>query len=246
MTTSQIIGGAPAPLLAVSGLSAGYGRIPVLSDVTLHIDRGEFLSVLGHNGMGKSTLLRTLMGYLPATSGLITFDGVDITQRSPTARARAGLGYVPQGRDIFSSLSVYENLRMGCLLNPIDETQTIEEVLGAFPRLKAYLHRAGGALSGGEQQLLALARCLCGAPRLLILDEPTEGIQPSIIEEMIATLAELRHSRNLTVLLVEQNLNFIAGLSDRILVLQKGAITAEIARDGALDPAVIREFVGMA
>jgi len=153
---------------------------------------------------------------------------------------------VPQGREIFPALSVHENLRMGCLLSRDREEAVIADILTLFPRLKAYLDRPGGALSGGEQQLLALARCLCGAPRIILLDEPTEGIQPSIIEEIIETLQAIGRQRGLTVLLVEQNLNFIASLSQRVLILQKGRITREVPPDVARDRAMIDEFVGMA
>jgi branched-chain amino acid transport system ATP-binding protein len=235
-----------APLLIVDDLHSGYGRIPILGGVSLQVGEGAFVGILGHNGMGKSTLLRTLTGNLPATAGSITFDGRDITRLSPTARARAGIGYVPQGREIFPALSVHENLRMGCLLSRDREEAVIADILTLFPRLKAYLDRPGGALSGGEQQLLALARCLCGAPRIILLDEPTEGIQPSIIEEIIETLQAIGRQRGLTVLLVEQNLNFIASLSQRVLILQKGRITREVPPDVARDRAMIDEFVGMA
>jgi branched-chain amino acid transport system ATP-binding protein len=233
------------PLLSVTGLSAGYGRIPILSGISLSVGDGEFVGILGHNGMGKTTLLKALMGYLPATKGKVNFNGRDITTASPTVRARANIGYVPQGREIFPALTVHENLRMGCLLARRDEAATIEDILGLFPRLKAYLERPGGALSGGEQQLLALARCLCGAPKIVLLDEPTEGIQPSIIEEIIETLQKIGRKRGLTVLLVEQNLNFISSLSQRVLILQKGMITQEILPELARDRALIDEFVGM-
>ena len=233
-------------MLQVEALRSGYGRIPILAGVNFTVAQGEFVGILGHNGMGKSTLLRTLMGYLPATAGRVQFEGRDVTRLSPTARARLGIGYVPQGRQIFPALSVHENLRMGCLLSSRDERRTIEGGLELFPRLRRLLDRTGGALSGGEQQLLALARCLCGAPRLLLLDEPTEGIQPSIIDEIIETLQSLRSSHEVTVVLVEQNLKFIAELSQRILIIQKGVITRETTPEAVQDPALIAEFVGMA
>ncbi len=233
-------------MLHVEALRSGYGRIPILAGVSFAVASGEFVGILGHNGMGKSTLLRTLMGYLPATAGRVVFEGRDITQLSPTARARLGIGYVPQGREIFPALSVHENLRMGCLLSSRDERRTIEDMLKMFPRLRRLLDRTGGALSGGEQQLLALARCLCGAPRLMLLDEPTEGIQPSIIDEIIETLQALCQAHEVTVVLVEQNLKFIAELSQRILIIQKGVITRETSPEAVQDPALIAEFVGMA
>jgi branched-chain amino acid transport system ATP-binding protein len=232
-------------MLNVTDLRSGYGRIPILAGITLSVAAGEFVGILGHNGMGKSTLLRTLMGYLPTTAGDITFEGQSLRGLSPTARARRGIGYVPQGREIFPSLSVYENLRMGCLMAKQDEQATIKSILQDFPRLERLLERPGGALSGGEQQLLALARCLCGAPKFVLLDEPTEGIQPSIIEEMIETLQRLGQQRSLTILLVEQNLNFITSLSQRVLILQKGLIIREVPPDVARDRTMMEEYVGM-
>jgi branched-chain amino acid transport system ATP-binding protein len=232
-------------MLNVTDLRSGYGRIPILAGITLTVGAGEFVGILGHNGMGKSTLLRTLMGYLPMTGGEISFEGKSLRGLAPTARARLGIGYVPQGREIFPSLSVYENLRMGCLMAKRDETSTIKTILADFPRLERLLDRPGGALSGGEQQLLALARCLCGDPKFILLDEPTEGIQPSIIEEMIETLQKLGAQRRLTILLVEQNLNFITSLSQRVLILQKGMIIREVPPDVAKDRAMMEEYVGM-
>ncbi|MCB8876382.1 ABC transporter ATP-binding protein [Acidisoma silvae] len=232
-------------MLNVTDLRSGYGRIPILAGINLSVKDGEFVGILGHNGMGKSTLLRTLMGYLPMTGGDIAFDGKSLKGLSPTARARMGIGYVPQGREIFSSLSVYENLRMGCLLAKQAEKPTIDSILADFPRLERLLERPGGALSGGEQQLLALARCLCGGPKFILLDEPTEGIQPSIIEEMIDTLQKIGREKGLTILLVEQNLNFITSLSERVLILQKGLIIREVPPHVAKDRAMMEEFVGM-
>lgn len=232
-------------VIEVSGLCSGYGRVPILGGIELQVEANSFVGILGHNGMGKSTLLRTLMGYLPTTGGSVLFQGRPITKLSPTARARAGLGYVPQGREIFPALSVMDNLRMGCILAKGDEKQVIEAILEDFPRLRRLLDRPGGALSGGEQQLLALARCLCASPTLLLLDEPTEGIQPSIIEEMAETLHVLRRRRPFAMLLVEQKLSFIQALSERILILQKGVIKAEIPPDSIGDAKVIAEFSGL-
>ena len=233
-------------MLNVQGLCTGYGRIPILNGVNFAVKVGEFIGILGHNGMGKTTLLKALMGFLPATAGTVRFDGHDVTTAEPYQRARLGLGYVPQGREIFPGLTVYDNLRMGCTKETGGEQETIEEVLEEFPRLKPLLDRSGGALSGGEQQLLALARCLCGKPRLILLDEPTEGIQPSIIDEIVEVLQRLRDNSGLTMILVEQNLDFIAALSRRILIIQKGAITREVAPGDLGDASLLGEFVGIA
>jgi len=186
------------------------------------------------------------MGFLPATGGRVLFGDDDVTAIEPYRRARLGLGYVPQGREIFPGLTVHENLRMGCSTQDGAEADIIATVLEEFPRLKALLDRTGGALSGGEQQLLAIARCLCGDPRLVLLDEPTEGIQPSIIDEIVETLQRLRARRGLTMILVEQNLDFIAALSQRILVIQKGAIIREVAPGDLGDASLVGEFVGIA
>jgi branched-chain amino acid transport system ATP-binding protein len=232
-------------MLDVQGLRTGYGRIPILNGIGFAVNEGEFVGILGHNGMGKTTLLRALMGFLPATGGSVQLAGVDVTALEPYRRARLGLGYVPQGREIFPGLSVYDNLRMGCSKQAgASETETIEAVLEEFPRLKVLLDRAGSALSGGEQQLLAIARCLCGKPRLILLDEPTEGIQPSIIDEIVETLLRLRES-GLTMILVEQNLDFIAALSQRILVIQKGRITQEVSPDNLHNASLVGEFIGI-
>jgi branched-chain amino acid transport system ATP-binding protein len=233
-------------MLDVQGLRAGYGRIPILNGVGFTVNDGEFVGILGHNGMGKTTLLRALMGFLPATGGRVQFAGHDVTAFEPYRRARLGLGYVPQGRDIFPGLTVYDNLRMGCTKQPgSSENEAIATVLEEFPRLKRLLDRAGSALSGGEQQLLAIARCLCGRPRLVLLDEPTEGIQPSIIDEIVETLLRLRDKSGLTMILVEQNLEFIAALSQRILIIQKGRITQEASPNDLHNASVVGEFIGI-
>lgn len=222
-------------MLEVRDLHSGYGRIPILAGISLAVAQGEFVGLWGHNGMGKTTLMRTLMGYLPATRGRVAFAGADITTMPVHRRARLGMGFVPQGREIFPQLSVMDNLLMGCAKEPGDPRRIVESVLVEFPRLERLLGRTGGLLSGGEQQLLALARCLCGHPKIILLDEPTEGIQPSIIEEMIETLHRLRASLGLTMILVEQNRDFIAALAQRVLVMQKGAISAELAPERFLE-----------
>jgi branched-chain amino acid transport system ATP-binding protein len=232
-------------MLDVQGLKTAYGRIPILHGVSFAVKQGEFVGILGHNGMGKTTLLKALMGFLPATGGRVHFAGSDITAAEPFRRARLGLGYVPQGREIFPALTVLDNLRMGCSKQAGGEQETIDEVLEEFPQLKRLLDRVGGALSGGEQQLLAIARCLCGKPRLVLLDEPTEGIQPSIIDEIVDTLQRLRDNSGLTMILVEQNLDFIAALSQRILMIQKGAITREVRPGDLHDASLVGEFIGI-
>jgi len=231
-----------AALLGIDQLRSGYGRIPILQGLSLTVQPGERVGILGHNGMGKSTLLRTISGHLPATSGKVTFAGREVTNATPTTLARSGIGYVPQGRELFPGLSVLDNLRIGCRLSKRPEAETLAEILDLFPRLKTYLDRRGGALSGGEQQLLALARCLCGDPRIVLLDEPTEGIQPSIIDEITDTLKEAALRRGLAILLVEQNLGFIAAVSERILILQRGEITRQVPSEALRDIEKLEAF----
>jgi urea ABC transporter ATP-binding protein UrtE len=229
-------------MLEVHGLKAAYGRIQILNGVDFKVDEGQVLGILGHNGMGKTTLMRTLMGFVSATSGSIRLDGRDITRQSTYRRARAGLGYVPQGREIFPKLSVMDNLRMAAVRAAPDR---IDQVLEGFPRLQEMLDRPGAALSGGEQQILAIARSLCTEPRLVLLDEPTEGIQPSIIDQIVDLLVRLNRDQGLTVVVVEQNLDFIAALASRVLIIQRGRILRELVPAQLQDPDVVDEFVGM-
>ncbi|GBD47989.1 ABC transporter ATP-binding protein [Methylopila sp. Yamaguchi] len=219
-------------LLTVSDLAAGYGQIGILRDVALTVDKGEILGVLGHNGMGKSTLLKALSGAIPATRGSIVFEGVDVAGEPPFRRARRGLGYVSQGRQIFPALTARENMEYAARAagQPLE---IVDDMIERFPRLTPILDRAGGVLSGGEQQILALARCLCGRPSLILLDEPTEGIQPSIRDEIVETLLRLRRSLGLSILLVEQNVKFMGDLADRVLHMEKGRLSADAALETA-------------
>jgi branched-chain amino acid transport system ATP-binding protein len=230
-------------VLSVTDLHARYGRIPILNGIRLEVADGELVGVLGHNGMGKTTLLRTLMGFVPAARGRVVFDGADVTHEPPYARARRGLGYVPQGREIFPGLTVRDNLRMGFVGRGAAER--VDAIVETFPRLVSLLDRRGGALSGGEQQLLAIARCLAGRPQLILFDEPTEGIQPSTIEELVGVLQRLHRQQALTIVLVEQNLEFIAELATRVLLIQKGAILRELRPAELRQADVLSEFVGV-
>ena len=231
-------------MIAVDGLVAGYGRIGVLDGISLTVASGECVGILGHNGMGKSTLLRTIVGLLPAWRGSVTLDGRALDRMAPHLRARAGIGFVPQGRQIFPGLSVRENLHFGAQAKGLDRDRAEADALTEFPELRRLLDRPGGALSGGEQQLLALARALAGQPKLLLLDEPTEGIQPSIVQAMIERIGDLRRRRGLAVLLVEQNLDFIRGLADRVLLIHRGRIVRELDRAAIADPSLEQEFIG--
>ncbi len=233
--------------LEVSGLAAGYGRITVLHDMSLGIGDAEIVGVLGHNGMGKSTLLKALIGILPITRGTIRFHDSDITSLAASDRVKAGIGYVPQGRGIVPGLSVRDNLRFGWQDHGLhDEASMLRSVLGRFPRIADLLARDGETLSGGEQQQLALARSLMGQPELLLLDEPTEGIQPSILDELADVLRALRTEQNLSILLIEQNVDFVARLADRAVVLEKGRIDSEIMQRDLADQTRSSHRLGLA
>ena len=232
-------------MLEAKNLVSGYGALPILHGLSLRVDDNEYVGILGHNGMGKTTLMRTLIGHITPMSGSISLDGVPITGAGAHKRARMRIGYVPQGREIFPSLTVRENLMMGALSGAEKRGGIVEEVLADFPRLERLLERNGGALSGGEQQLLAIARCLCGRPRVMLLDEPTEGIQPSIIDEIADLLLAIRKRSSMSIVLVEQNLDFIQALSDRVLIIHRGNVSRTLTANDLSDPEVVNEFVGM-
>jgi branched-chain amino acid transport system ATP-binding protein len=214
-------------ILTIKGVRSGYGDIAVINNISLSLKEGEFLGVFGHNGMGKSTLLKTIAGLIPARSGEIHLDGLDITKLPVAKRSLAGLGYVPQGRQIYSHLSGLDNLRVAAL-GAKGNAANVDSIVALLPRIEPLLNRLGGVMSGGEQQILALGRCLIGKPKVILLDEPTEGIQPSIREEMIETLKKVRSEKTISIVLVEQNIEFLRSLSDRIVTLQKGQIVSEI------------------
>jgi branched-chain amino acid transport system ATP-binding protein len=230
-------------MLEVVNLRAGYGRIPVLAGVSFAVTHREIVGILGHNGMGKTTLLRTLMGELPASGGTIHFSEHDISRMTSAERARVGLGYVPQGQSVFPGLTVRDNLRMGERRQ--SDSKLLLEVLEHFPILKPLLDRKAHTLSGGERQVLGLARCLVGRPRMVLLDEPSDGVQPSIVDDIIERLQSLLTTSDLTIVLVEQNLQMIAALAKRVLIMQKGSITAELPPSVLNDPRLVSEYMGL-
>jgi urea transport system ATP-binding protein len=211
-------------MLSVEALDAGYGGSQILWNVDLTVPTGQVVCLMGRNGVGKTTLLKTIMGLLPAQRGRIVLDGVDVTRWSTDRRARAGVGYVPQGREIFPHLTVEENLRMSLL--GCGRARDLEEALALFPTLRPLLGRKGGVLSGGEQQMLAIGRALLTRPKLLMFDEPTEGIQPSIVLEIEEAIRRIRTEMGLAVLLVEQYLDFAERLADAYVIMAKGAVVA--------------------
>jgi urea transport system ATP-binding protein len=213
-------------MLRVQGLSVGYGDSQILWDVDLHIPHGQVVCLMGRNGVGKTTLLKSVMGLLPAYAGGIMFDGQDITRIRPEQRARRGMGYVPQGREIFPQLTVLENLSLGLLAQKGRQGRVPDPVFELFPALSSLLNRRGGFLSGGQQQQLAIARALVTEPKLLLLDEPTEGIQPSIIQEIEEVIVRIKAQGQVTILLVEQYLEFAWRLADAFYMMEKGSIVA--------------------
>jgi urea transport system ATP-binding protein len=223
-------------MLAIEGLNQYYGGSHILRDVSVEMAPGKVTALLGRNGVGKTTLLRAIMGQIPVATGKIAFGAHDLTRAPSHARARAGIGYVPQGREIFPRLTVRENLLMGLAVKS-GRTAIPERPLEMFPVLKTMMSRRGGDLSGGQQQQLAIARALAAEPQLLILDEPTEGIQPSIIKDIERAIRTLAAEGRMAILLVEQYYDFARSLADHYLVMERGEIVKQgegsaMERDG--------------
>lgn len=231
-------------MLRVSGLTSGYGRITVLRDLNLEIGAGEIVALLGRNGVGKTTLMKTLSGALKSQSGQIEFSDQPITGMPASDRAKLGIGYVPQGRGIFTKLTVLENLLVGLYATNGDE-KIIEKTLTEFPALRPKLNHRGGDLSGGQQQILALARALTIQPKLLLLDEPSEGIQPSILDEISDILNTFKLNRNIAILIVEQNIDFVKSIADRAYLMDVGSIAKELSGQELMDEGDwLGEFIG--
>jgi branched-chain amino acid transport system ATP-binding protein len=231
-----------AELLTISGLSAGYGRAVVLSDVAFRLGEGEALAVLGRNGVGKTTLIDSLVGVTRRFAGSLSLGGREITSLSPEARAGAGIGWVPQERNIFRSLTVQENITAVARPGP----WTLDRIYGLFPRLKERRRQSGGSLSGGEQQMLAIGRALALNPRLLLLDEPTEGLAPIIIEELLRALRRLFVEERMAGIVVEQHAHKILPITDRAIVLDRGRIVFEASSAALLaDSAPLERYLGV-
>ncbi len=214
-------------LLELKDVTAGYGQTPVLFDINMNIKKGDMVCLLGRNGVGKTTLLRSVIGLNKISRGNIVFDAEDIS-RSPTfKRARYGIAYIPQGREIIPYLSVLDNLKLGFTASRRKESKVPEEIFEFFPMLKQHLNRQGGLLSGGQQQQLAIARGLMCNPQIMLLDEPTEGIQPSIVQEIEATLRRINTEKGITVVVVEQKIDFARQLARQFFMMEKGAIVAQ-------------------
>jgi urea ABC transporter ATP-binding protein UrtE len=222
-------------MLELKDLQAGYGAVPVLRKLSFEVKRGETLVLLGRNGVGKTTLLRSIMGLLPLSSGSVALSGVDITRWAPHEIARHGVAYVPQGRGIFPKLTVEENLLTGLRGRRDGRKDIPKEVFDYFPILRERLQQRGGTFSGGQQQILAIARALCGQPDVLLLDEPSEGIQPSIVQQIGDLIGQFNRDLGLTVLLVEQNLELVRRTCSRCLVMSRGHISGTLEAEDLHD-----------
>ena len=218
-----------AALLSIRGLDAGYGESPILRNIDLDVQPGQVVCLMGRNGVGKTTTMKSIMGLIRPMRGTIHYEGQNITSWSTSQRARAGMGYVPQGRGIFPYLTVFENLLMGFEATPsrTPEKRSLEEVYELFPMLKQFRHRQAGMLSGGQQQQLAFGRVLVRRPKLLLLDEPTEGIQPSIMAEIEDLILKLHSEGNMAILLVEQFMDFALTVGNAFYVMETGAIVMQ-------------------
>jgi len=229
-------------MLNISELRSAYGESEVLHGLDLNVAPGEIVAIMGRNGMGKTTLMKTLMGIVPAKSGQVAVEGAKVTDMKPYQRVANGIAYVPQGRMIFSSMTVQENVETG--LTSTGEKSVPEGIYELFPVLLEMKNRRGGNLSGGQQQQLAIARALASKPKVLLLDEPTEGIQPSIIREMARTLRRIRDEKGLSIIVSEQVLSFALDVADRVVVIENGAFVHDSPREG-IDEAKVSKFLSV-
>ena len=232
-------------LLSTSALRSGYATGDVLQDVDITVERGEVVGVLGRNGVGKTTLMKTLIGLLPVRAGRIMFRDEDVSRLSADKRARLGIGYSPQGRGIFPDMTVRDNLRMGGLINESNRSLDFDLVFSYFPFLKDRLTQKGGTLSGGQQAMLAIARALISTPDLLLLDEPSDGVQPSIVQEIGEFIKALNRDKGLTVLIVEQNIDLMQTVAQRAYALDKGRVIAAVNREDLMDTTRVAEFLAV-
>src|SRR5579859_2221516 len=233
------------PILEVHGLKAGYGGTQILQGVDFSIQRGEIVAIIGRNGVGKSTLMKALIGLIPAMQGRILFDREDVTKEPADARAHRGIGYIPQGREIFPRLSVWENLVMGDQINLKKKDKLFDLAQRYFPILAERRNQRAGTMSGGEQQQLAIGRALIGNPELVLLDEPSEGIQPSIVHQIGQNMKQLNAEIGLTVLFVEQNIDMIMSMAQRCYVMDKGIVIDQVAPEQLSSDAVVRRYLAV-
>ncbi|GLK56563.1 branched-chain amino acid transport system ATP-binding protein [Methylopila capsulata] len=233
-----------ASQLSLAAVQSGYGRVKVVQNVSLEVATGEIVAVIGRNGVGKSTLMKTIIGEIAPMSGAVSFRGLDVTRLDAARRARLGVGYVPQGRDVFARMTVGENLALGRRVGGAPAAN-LERVFGFFPILEKRLAQPAGSMSGGEQQQLAIGRILAGRPDIILLDEPSEGVQPNIVQEIGRIIRRLRDEERLTVLIVEQNLSLIRAVADRCVIMDKGAVVGEIAPEALDDPETAARYLSI-
>jgi len=232
-------------ILSISKIVAGYKTGNVLQGVSIEVEPGEMVAVIGRNGVGKTTLMRASIGLLPLRSGSISFKEIDISSEGADRRARRGIGYAPQGRGIFPHLTVHENLRMGGFINETHSAPNFELVFGYFPFLKERLRQRGGTLSGGQQAMLAIARALVNEPDLLLLDEPSDGVQPSIVHEIGDFLVDLNKTRGVSVLLVEQNIDLMQRVAHRAYTMDKGKVTSTLSGEDLKDEHILATHIAV-
>ncbi len=231
--------------LEVKDMTAGYGSITVLRELSLQVEDGGILGVLGRNGMGKTTLIRCLAGLIIPTAGSILFHGQDVTRLAPHERARLGVTTVVQGRGIFPQLTVRENLEMGRVASGRPKRSRLDEVLDYFPRLRERLGQAGGTLSGGEQQMLSIGRGLMTNPKMMLLDEPSDGIMPTLVQQIAMTLGEINRNEGVTIVIVEQNVPLVFKMADYCVVLEKGRLVAEGTREEVSQSEVVQDYLAI-
>ncbi|MBS7537989.1 ABC transporter ATP-binding protein [Ancylobacter lacus] len=232
-------------MLATLGLRAGYGGKPVLQGLDLEVREGEIVAVIGRNGVGKSTLMKSLIGLIPATEGSIVYKGAAVERLAAHRRARLGVGYVPQGRDVFPRLTVGENIAVGGMRAGGVSVADRERVLGYFPILRERWNQRAGTMSGGQQQQLAIGRVLVANPSLILLDEPSEGIQPNIVQDIARIMVDLNRATGTTIVLVEQNIDMIRAMAQRCYVLDKGRIVAQLDRAALADGEAMRRHLAV-
>ncbi len=232
-------------LLELQDVHAGYGPVRVLRGISLSLRKGEVVGLLGRNGMGKSTLIRCVAGLVPATRGTMRFAGHDLSRLAAYERAQLGLATVVQGRGIFPRLGVWENLEMGRVAAGRGKPSRLDEVIGYFPRLGERLRQAAGTLSGGEQQMLAIGRALMTHPKLMLLDEPSDGIMPILVRQIAEILLQINQRESMTMVIVEQNVPMVFALTDRCVILEKGRVVAEGTRDEVSQSEVMREYLAI-
>jgi ABC-type branched-subunit amino acid transport system ATPase component len=232
-------------MLELEGVRSGYGSIAVLFDISFRLDEGAILGVLGRNGMGKSTLIRAIAGILPAHSGVVRLNGQDISALSAHQRAALGITTVVQGRGIFPKLTVWENLEMGRIASGRKKRNRIDETLNYFPHLRGRLNQLAGTMSGGEQQMLAIGRGIMTDPAIMLLDEPSDGIMPTLVTQIGMTLGEISRSSGISILIAEQNVPLVFGLTDRFIVLEKGRIVAQGSRQAVSRSEVMKEYLAI-